>query len=116
MNEWWNITIVVAAGLLTVFNLGDKLISWVKEIKKPTVNLEERIAKIENKMELEYKVLFQEYELRFKNDMKRLDEIEASNKITQKALLGLMRHALDGNDKEKLQKVADELNDYIFNK
>lgn len=114
--EWWQTTVVIAAGLLTIFNLGDKFVSWVKEMKKPTTDLEARIVKIENKMELEYKALFQEYEIRFKNDLTRLDEIENSNKLTQKALVELMRHAVDGNNTEKLKKVAEELNDYILNK
>ena len=116
MDEWFSTTIIIAAGVLTLFNLGDKLIAWIKELKKPTINLEERIAKIENKLEIEYKVLFQDYEVRFKNDLERLNEIEKSSKLTQRAILELMRHAIDGNNTEKLEKVADELNDYILNK
>lgn len=114
--EWWQTTVVIAAGLLTLFNLGDKFVSWVREMKKPQTDLEQRVVKIENKMELEYKALFQEYEIRFKNDLVRLDEIERSNKLTQKALVELMRHAVDGNNTDKLKNVAEELNDYILNK
>ena len=114
--EWWQTTVVIAAGLLTLFNLGDKFVAWVREMKKPQTDLEQRVVKIENKMELEYKALFQEYEIRFKNDLVRLDEIEKSNKLTQKALVELMRHAVDGNNTDKLKNVAEELNDYILNK
>lgn len=116
IESWLSTTIIVAAGILTCLNLGDKLVAWVREVKKPQTDLEARVVKIENKMELEYKALFQEYEIRFKNDLTRLDEIENSNKLTQKALVELMRHAVDGNNTEKLKKVAEELNDYILNK
>lgn len=45
-----------------------------------------------------------------------INAIKKSNKLTQRALVELMRHAVDGNNTEKLQKVADELNEYIYNR
>ena len=31
--EWWQTTIVVVGGFLTIFNLVDKIINWIKEAK-----------------------------------------------------------------------------------
>lgn len=114
MNEWWNLTVVIVAGVLTIFNLVDKIISWVKEVKKPQTDLEARIAKLEKAVEGEYRLIFADYEQRFKRDLERINEIEKSNKIVQKSLLALMQHAIDGNNIQRLKEVTEELNDYIF--
>lgn len=114
--EWWQTTVVIAAGVLTLFNLGDKIISWVKAMKKPQDDIELRVTRLEKLIEGEYKMLFNDFEARFKRDLERINEIEKSNKLTQKSLLALMRHAIDGNNIDKLKKVADELSDYIVDK
>lgn len=114
--EWWETTVVIAAGLLTIFNLGDKIISWIKEAKKPHDNLEGRIEELEKKVDIEYKAIFADYEARFKRDLERLNELEKANNLTMKALLALTRHAETGNNTDKLKQVADELQDYILNK
>ena len=114
--EWWQTTIVIAAGVLTLFNLGDKIISWVKEAKKPTDDLEHRVDELERKIDVEYKALFADYEVRFKRDLERLNEMENQNKLMMRAMLELLRHAETGNNTEKLKKVADEVQTYILNK
>lgn len=114
--EWWQTTIVIAAGVLTLFNLGDKILSWVKEAKKPTDALENRVEELEKKVNVEYNALFATYEERFKRDLERLNELEKTNKLMMKALLELTRHAETGNNTAKLKQVADEIQEYILNK
>lgn len=114
--EWWQTTIVIAAGLLTLFNLMDKIVYWVKETKKPTDSLEHRIEELEKKIDVEYKALFADYEVRFKRDLERLNELEKQDKLIMKAMLELLRHAETGNNTEKLRKVADEVQAYIVNR
>lgn len=114
--EWFSTTIVIVAGVLTVLNLVDKIIGWVKELKKPQDDIESRVEKLEKAIEGEYKLIFADYEQRFKRDLDRINEMERSNKIVQKSLLALMQHAIDGNHTDKLKAVAEELNDYILSK
>lgn len=114
--ESLGVILAICGGFLTIANVIDKLIAWIKDLKKPQTALEDRVAKLELLTEGEYKHLFADYEARFKRDLQRIEEIEKSNKLTQKALLALMRHAIDGNHTDKLKAVADELNDYILNK
>ena len=107
--EWWQTTIVIAAGVLTLFNLGDKIITWIKEVKKPRSDLEARVEKLEQVIEFDY-------EVRFKRDLERINEMEKSNKLIIKSLLALMRHAEDGNNIEKLKEASAEIQDYMLNK
>ena len=114
MGEWWNVTIVIAAGLLTVFNLIDKISGAIKEQKAPTNNLELRVTTLEKTVEFEYRGILATYEQRFGNDLKRLDRLEESDKMTKRALLALIRNAESGNNKEELNSVAEDLNNYVW--
>ena len=112
--EWWQTTVVIAAGLLTVFNLGDKVIAWIKDMKQPQNNLELRIEKLEKTVEFEYRTILNTYEQRFSNDLVRISKLEESDKMTKRALLALIRHAESGNNSDELKNVAKELNDYVW--
>ena len=58
-------------------------------------------------------VKFREY---FDNDDRRFKEIEKSNKITQSALLALLKHSLNGNDTESLKEARKNLEEYLIEK
>ena len=111
--EWWQTTIVVVGGFLTIFNLVDKIINWIKEAKKPQTDLEARITKLEKVVEGEYRLIFASYEERFKRDLERINDMEKSNKLIIKSLLALMRHAETGNNVAKLKETSEELQNYI---
>lgn len=109
MSEYFETTIVLGAGVLTLFNLVDKIINASKKAKEPTDELSKRVEKIEQKME-------NEYEERFKRDLQRIDKIEEGNRITQKALLALLTHSIDGNNTAEMEKVRTELTEFLINK
>jgi predicted negative regulator of RcsB-dependent stress response len=71
----------------------------VKEAKEPTQDLEKRVADLERK-------ILESYD-------KRIEDIEKGNKVTQRAILALLEHAIDGNNKNQLIKAKDNLNDYL---
>lgn len=56
---------------------------------------------------------FKEY---FDNDDRRFKEIEKSNKITQSALLALLKYSLNGNDTESLKRAEESLENYLIDK
>ena len=114
--EWWQTTVVIVAGILTFFNLGDKINGWIKEQKTPTTALEARVEKLEKEMEFGIKVTFEKYEERFSRDLARINGIEDSNKIMLKSLLAIMDHEIDGNHVDQLKAARDELKDYMLNK
>ena len=116
MSEWCQITLAIFGGLITVFTLWNLIEQRVKSVKAPTTNLEERVAAIERKLEFDIHATFVEYEQRFKNDKLRLESIEAGNKVTQKAILALLEHSIDGNNLKEMQDARTDLKNYIFNK
>lgn len=57
-----------------------------------------------------------EVERRLQNGNSHFDEIDQGNRITQKALLALMAHAINGNDIQKLETAKNELESYLIDK
>ena len=112
MPEWVANVSLVLAVLLSAFNLWDKIDSKKKALKEPTKVLETRITTMETLMTQK----FLSYDSHFDSDLRRLDKLEEGNKVTQKALLALISHALDGNDIDSLRKARTDLNEYLIDK
>ena len=100
--EWWETTVVIAAGVLTIYNLIDKIVTASKKAKEPTEELEKRVADLERKI--------------LENYDKRITDIEKGNKVTQKAILALLEHSIDGNNTDGLKKAKDELSQYLVDR
>lgn len=49
-----------------------------------------------------------------KNDLKRLEDLDNANRVTQRAILALLSHGIDGNDIEELKKAKLELQEYLI--
>ena len=95
-------TITAFAAAVTV------IIKAVKRAKAPEKTQNERIEKLEKRME--------KYDQQFDNDNKRLKELEEGNRITQKAMLALLGHAKDGNNKEQIVEAENDLKQYLINR
>lgn len=82
------------------------VIKIIKAFKAPTKQLEQRIAALEEKTGT--------YDGFFANDKHRLDLIEEGNRVTQRSILALLSHALDGNDVEAVREAKNELQHYLI--
>ena len=50
----------------------------------------------------------------FRNDLKRFEDLEGGNRVTQRALLALLSHGIDGNDIESMRKAKKDLEEYLI--
>jgi capsule polysaccharide export protein KpsE/RkpR len=82
--------------------------TFVTKAKAPNVAQNDRITVLETEMA--------EVKRHQDSDNKRLKSMEDGNKVTQKALLALMSHALNDNDNDKLIAAKDELERYLINR
>lgn len=114
MSTWLEITLAILGGLITIFTLWNLVEQRIKTTRMPTTNLEERVSLIEKKLEFEIKASFAEYDARFGRDKQRLDSIEEGNKVTQKALLALLSHAIDGNNVDEMKEAKISLQKYLI--
>ena len=50
----------------------------------------------------------------FSNDNDRIEGIERGNRVTQRALLALLSHGIDGNEIDAMSKAKEELENYLI--
>jgi hypothetical protein len=104
------------AFIVSLLTLWDKVDARKKALSEPTAQLESRVKAIEDRINLEYSQKFLAYDAHFNRDLKRIEAIEEGNKVTQRALLALLNHAIDGNDVEEIRRASKDLNEYLINR
>ena len=98
--------LAACAGFSCVAGAATAVIKAVKAARAPERKQDERITKLEGNGE--------KYEQYFENDKRRLDHIEAGSRVTQRAILALLRHGIDGNDVDALRAAETELHDFLL--
>ncbi len=109
--------VVVAAGILTVLNLIDKIAALFKKANSPTearlTSIEATLIRIDQQISNHDKTL-ETHAVFFDNDKRRLDLMETGSRVTSKALLALLGHANAGNNYEEMKEAEKELRDYLI--
>lgn len=105
----------VCAAIVTISAAIGVITKALDKAKAPELKQNERLDAHEKRLNAldEVVVKFREY---FDNDDKRFKAIEKSNKITQSALLALLKHSLNGNDTESLKEAERSLEEYLIEK
>ena len=116
MSEWMQYTLVICGGIITILTLWNMVEQRIKSTKMPTDNLEERVSLLEKKLEFEIKATFAEYDARFGRDKQKIEAIEEGNRVTQKALLALLKHSIDGNNIDALKKAETALSEFLIDR
>ena len=107
--DWINTTAILIAFLLSAFNLWDRVDARKKAAQEPTKKLESRVEALED-------LVKNEFESRFKSDLRRIEILEEGNRVTQKALLALLAHARDGNNTKQREDAENDLKEYLINR
>ena len=100
--------LAVCAGISCIAAAIAWIVKAVKAAKQPAKKVDERLSALEHKVE--------EHENYFDNDKKRLEEMEQGNKVTQRAILALLSHGIDGNDIDAMKAAKKELQDFLIGK
>jgi hypothetical protein len=108
MNDMIQLFLTVCGAIITVSGAGAVVIAVIKAIRKPDTERDDKLKKHDELLDNDNK--------RLKALEERQTEMEKSQRLLLKGMEALMRHAIDGNNKEQLQKESDNLHDYIFNK
>lgn len=107
--------VTFAAALITVASAVTILINLVTKLKEPETKQNDRISQCENRLN-KMDVILEKFQGYFSNDDRRFKEIEEGNKITQTALLALLKHSINGNDTKALKDAEKNLEEYLINK
>lgn len=105
----------IGGAIVTIGAVTTLIFKLVNRAKAPELKQNARLDALEKhqKEQDETLALFRQY---FTNDDKRFKSIERSNKITQSALLALLKHSINGNDTESLKEAEKSLEEYLIEK
>lgn len=78
----------------------------IRAAKAPAKRVEERLAALEK--------LAEDHQKFFANDKDRLDTIEEGSRVTQRAILALLSHGIDGNDIDGMKAAKKELQEFLI--
>ncbi|MBP5212529.1 MAG: hypothetical protein J6Z30_06705 [Pyramidobacter sp.] len=98
--------VALAAGISAICAAVGWVIKIVKRTQAPTRRLEERVAAIE--------LVIKNHDDYLASDKRRLEAIEEGNRVTQKAILALLSHGIDGNDIDAMKDAKAELQKYLI--
>ena len=105
----------IGGAIVTVGAVTTLFFKLFNRLRAPETKQNERIDDLE-KWRAETDNTLKAFSQYFANDDTRFKDIERSNKITQGALLALLKHALNGNDLESLKDAEKELEAYLLDK
>jgi hypothetical protein len=104
----WTLTLAVASGIFILFNAAESIVKTIKAMRAPNVKQDERINALETwRAEVDRKL---------NADHGHLIAIDDGNRVTQRALLALLDHGIDGNNIEQMQHAKEELQDHLINR
>ena len=78
----------------------------VSKARAPEKRQDERITELERRVAKHDEFL--------DRDKERLEAIEEGNRVTQRAILALLAHGIDGNDIDALRTAKTELQEYLI--
>ena len=106
--EAWAFLLAAALAITTLSNAVEKIVKAVKAAKAPNDRQDERLDALEAwKSEVDRKLL---------NDNIHLGNIDSDNRVTQRALLALLDHGIDGNNIQQMQHAKEELQEHLINR
>ena len=109
METWLSTTVVVVAGILTIFNLVDRIIAYANKPRDTIDEIKRRIDNLERKTDEDFK-------RKFDNIDTEIGNLKESNKVLIGGMLALLEHSLDGNNTKGLETSKEELTEYLKNK
>lgn len=104
----WSIVAWVAAAIVLLANAAEKIVATAKAAKAPNEKQNERIDALEKwRGEVDERLL---------RGNVHFEAIDEGNRVTQRALLALLEHGIDGNNTEQMKKAKEALETHLINR
>lgn len=104
----WSAVLAVCSAVVLLSNAAEKIVKAVKAAKAPNVHQNERLDALEEWQK--------NVDRKLRRDDERLGTIEEGNRATQRALLALLAHGIDGNNIEQMQNAKEKLEIYLIDR
>lgn len=104
----WTMVLAGASALVLLSNAVEKIVKAVKAAKAPNLRQDQRLEALEKWKET--------VDAKLARDNDRLGNIEEGNRASQRALLALLDHGIDGNNIKQMQDAKEALQDHLINR
>jgi hypothetical protein len=104
----WTVVAWVAAAIVLLANAAEKIVKAVQAAKAPNAKQDDRLTALETWRE--------EVDAKLAHDHDRFESLDRGNRVTQRALLALLDHGIDGNNIEQMQHAKEELQNHLINR
>lgn len=108
VTQIWSIVAWVATAIVLLANAAEKIVRAVKAAKSPNDKQNERLDRLEKWR--------QDVDRRLTDGNTHFDTIDEGNRVTQKALLALLAHGLDGNAVDQMKDAKKALEAHLINR
>lgn len=105
---FWALLLAGASALVLLSSAAEKIAKAVQIAKAPNIRQDERLDKVEKHLE--------EVDQYLATDKRRLDSLDEGNRATQRALLALLDHGIDGNNIKQMQQAKADLQNHLINR
>lgn len=104
----WGALLGVASAIVLLSNAAEKIGKAVQAAKAPNLEQNERLAELE-----EWR---KRVDRKLESDQHRLESIEQGNRASQRALLALLDHGIDGNNIKQMQDAKEMLQTHLIDR
>lgn len=104
----WTLVLAAASAFVLLSNAAEKIAKAWQAMKAPNVKQDERLSALEEWKEV--------VEGKLTHDHERFESLDSGNRVTQRALLALLDHGIDGNNIEQMQHAKEELQNHLINR
>ena len=104
----WAVFLAAASAVVLISNASEKIGKAVQHFRAPNVQQDERLSALEHWRE--------EVDGKLQHDHDRFESLDSGNRVTQRALLALLDHGIDGNNIEQMQHAKEELQNHLINR
>lgn len=100
--------LALAGAITTLGSAAEKIAKVIRAAKAPNDEQDRRITAAENDIK--------DIKGFLASDKKRLDSLEDGNRVTQRAILALLGHGIDGNNQKQMQDAKADLEKYLIDR
>ena len=100
--------LAAASAVVLLSNAAEKVAKAVQAARAPNMRQDERLRALEEWRE--------EVDGKLVRDHERLAAIDDGNRVTQRALLALLDHGIDGNNIDQMQHAKEALQNHLINR
>lgn len=98
--------IAACAAIITISGAAGVIIKIIGTVRRPTDDLSNKVQAIEDRVNQHDRLL--------SNDHDQLASLEEGSRVTQRAILALLDHGLDGNNVEQMRSAKAALQNHLI--